>query len=76
MEEQESTILNSWYPNGEVFDQQDDAEDRRMAFLPPVRAFVSARSSATLRFTEAKRILRPFFLAMTMRVTDCLTAYL
>jgi hypothetical protein len=42
-----------------------------MAFLPSDRAFVSATSSVTLSSTEAKRVLTPFSVAMTARVTDC-----
>jgi hypothetical protein len=68
-------MLNSWYPNEHLFDQYVDA-NAEMTFVPSERAFDRARSSNTLSFTDASRILTPSLLATTARVTDCLTELL
>ena len=74
--EWDSPMLNSWYSNEKLLNQQDEEEEERTAFLPFSRPFNCARSSSTPTSTEAKRILTPFSHAMTAIVTDCLAAHL
>jgi hypothetical protein len=76
MEDSESWMSNSWYPNEHAFRQRVDTEDREMAFIPFGLAFDRARSSDTLSFTDPRRIRTPFPLAKTARVTDFLTEFL
>jgi hypothetical protein len=76
MEGSEFWMLNSWYPNDQVFGQYTDRENGEMTFIPSGRTFNRARSSDTLSFTDAKRTRTPSLLAKTAKVTDCLTEFL